>query len=373
MLVTIAIVSYRARHFLEQTLLSALEALAGAGGDGEIIVVDNNSADGTIEHVAPRFEGKVAFILNSSNQGFAKANNQAIAAARGEFTLILNPDTIIGSGTLREAVEWMRSHPECGAAGVRMIDGDGAFLPESKRGFPTPWVSFCKIFGLSRIFPMSPTFARYHMRYLDERQPHQVDILAGAFILARTRLLRQLGGFDEDFFMYGEDVDLSYRMARAGSQNWYLPITIIHYKGESTRKDSTRYVRVFYQAMLIFFRKHYPGYSAAYSAMIHLAVYASAAAAIIKRAAAWPFRRARRRAGRKLWRIISTDPAPIAALLGQQAEMCALSPTDVVIDDRCHTYQQIIDTIDSMADGRRRFHVYSGRNQILISPKMTQA
>ena len=372
MLVTIVIVNYRVKYFLEQTLQSAMEAIDGIDGDGEIIVVDNNSGDGSMEFVKSRFGSAVTYIENTVNTGFARANNQGIALAKGEYTLMLNPDTIIGRGTIKACVEWMRSHGDCGGVGVRMLDGNGVFLPESKRAFTTPWVSFCKIFGLSRLFPRSPLFARYHLRYLTEREPHQVDILAGAFMMARTSILRSIGGFDEDFFMYGEDIDLSYRIVKAGYHNYFLPTPIIHYKGESTKKDSMRYVRVFYEAMLIFYRKHYPGYSHFFSFLIHAAVYIRAAAAMLKRAIMAPFPKKKSGAGR-LWQVISNDPGPIYSALGADARLCALKPTDIVIDDRRHSYQQIIGIIDEKSDGRLRFHIYSGRDGIIISPKMAQA
>lgn len=276
--ISIVIVSYRVRYFLEQTLRAAQEALTGLSG--EIIVVDNNSADGTMEFVKPRFPD-VRFIENKENVGFGRANNQAIMQAQGEFTVILNPDTIITPACLQEPLQFMRSHPGCGATGLHMVNGQGRFLPESKRGFPTPWVSFCKIFGLSRLFPHSPLFAKYHLRYLSEHEAHRVDILSGAFMLCRTKLLQELGGFDPDFFMYGEDIDLSYRLLKGGWQNWYLPYDIVHYKGESTQKSSFRYVHTFYQAMLIFFRKHYSHLSILITLPVSIAIYAKATIALV--------------------------------------------------------------------------------------------
>ena len=268
--VSIVIVNYRVKYFLEQTVRSAKEALAGFSG--EIIVVDNNSGDDSIEHLRKCFPD-VIVIENRENAGFGRANNQGFAIARGKFTLILNPDTIIGSHTLRDCMDFYDKHADdCGGIGVCMLDGNGRFLPESKRAFPTPWVSFCKIFGLSSLFPKSPLFAKYHLRYLPYDRPHRVDILSGAFIFIRTDLLRSIGGFDEDFFMYGEDIDLSYRIVKAGYSNYYIPSPIIHYKGESTQKNSYRYVKVFYEAMQIFFRKHYPHYSLVYGAVIRFAI-----------------------------------------------------------------------------------------------------
>ena len=199
--VSIVIVNYRVKFFLEQTIRSAQEALRHL--DGEIIVIDNNSGDDSIPFLKQRFPD-VIYIENTENVGFARANNQGFEIAKGKYTLILNPDTIIGERTILDCINWYESHPDCGGIGVMMSDGNGVFLPESKRSFPTPWVSFCKIFGLSALFPYSPYFAKYHLRYLSKEQPHKVDILAGAYIFVRTDILQKCQGFDNDFFMYGE-------------------------------------------------------------------------------------------------------------------------------------------------------------------------
>ena len=181
--ITTVIVNYRLKYFLEQTLLSVEEAYTEV--DGRTIVIDNNSGDDSIAFLEERFPS-VTFIRNKENVGFARANNQGFELADTEFILVLNPDTIIGSDTLKDAVKWMDEHPECGAVGVKMIDGNGQFLPESKRSFPSTWNSFCKLFGLSSIFPKSRVFARYHLRYLHEDSPHEVPVLAVAFMLLRT-------------------------------------------------------------------------------------------------------------------------------------------------------------------------------------------
>lgn len=267
---TVVIVNYRVKYLLEQTLRSVEQAMQGL--TGEIIVVDNLSGDDSIAFSRERHP-QVTYIENQENVGFARANNQAIMQAHGEYTLILNPDTIITTQCLHDGLDWMRSHPKCGAIGARMMDGNGVFLPESKRSFPTPWVSFCKIFGLSKLFPRSPLFAKYHLRYLSDLEPQCIDILSGAYMLCRTSVLQQLGGFDEDFFMYGEDIDLSFRLLKGGWQNWYLPLPITHFKGKSTQKSDFRYVHVFYQAMLIFFRKHYSHLSFFYTLPVKAAIY----------------------------------------------------------------------------------------------------
>jgi len=230
----------------------------------EVYVVDNRSVDGSIEMVESRFPW-VKLIKNTENVGFSKANNQAIRMASGEYVLLLNPDTVIEEDTLRKVVQFMDEHPEAGGLGVKMVDGKGNFLPESKRGLPTPWVAFYKIFGLSSLFPRSKIFGRYHLGYLNNDEVHEVEILAGAFMLMRKSVLDKVGLLDEDFFMYGEDIDLSWRIIKGGYKNYYYPHTrIIHYKGESTKKSSVNYVFVFYRAMIIFARKHFasamPGY-----------------------------------------------------------------------------------------------------------------
>ncbi|MEY3367034.1 MAG: hypothetical protein RI973_189 [Bacteroidota bacterium] len=272
MQLSVIIVNYNVQYFLEQALLSVRKAADGL--EAEVFVVDNNSVDNSVAMVREKFP-EVILVANQQNTGFSTANNQAIRQARGRYLLLLNPDTVVREDTFRKCLEFMDSHPEAGALGVRMIDGSGKFLPESKRGFPSPFVAFCKTFGLSRLFPTSKVFNRYHLGYLDERETHEVDVLAGAFMLLRREALEKSGLLDEAFFMYGEDIDLSYRIVQAGYKNYYFAgTTIIHYKGESTKKGSLNYVRTFYQAMIIFARKHFRGREARlFIAMIHGAIY----------------------------------------------------------------------------------------------------
>jgi GT2 family glycosyltransferase len=227
--------------------------------EAEVWVVDNASSDGSVEYLRRIFPF-VHFIANLKNAGFAKANNQALEACKGEYVLFLNPDTLLPEDCLTECLSFINQKVEAGALGIRMVDGRGKFLPESKRSFPNPVTSFYKLIGLSSLFPKSKTFARYALGYLNEFQNHEVDVLAGAFILAKKDVLIKLGGFDEAFFMYGEDIDLSYRILKAGYKNYYFSgSSIIHFKGESTRKGSLNYVKMFYQAMHIFVQKHYGG------------------------------------------------------------------------------------------------------------------
>ncbi len=370
--ITVVIVSYRAKHFLAQTLRSVRESLKGL--QGEVIVVDNHSADDTMAYVKPKFP-EVTFIENKENVGFARANNQAISQARGRYTLILNPDTIVTPESMNASLRWMDQHPQCGAIGLHMIDGNGQFLPESKRAFPTPWVSFCKIFGLSKLFPRSPYFAKYHLRYLDEHQPHAIDILAGAYMFCRTDLLKRIGGFDEDFFMYGEDIDLSFRLAQEGFSNWYLPVNILHYKGESTKKDSMRYVKVFYEAMLIFYRKHFPRFRALVYPFIKLGVLVRQGMAIARRL----FSRVLAKksgsaiADRAPWVILSSTPEAVAKAAGisrYATELPKAGAANVLIDDESHTYQQIVDAIAGNHRKDVYFHIFASESGMVITPKM---
>jgi GT2 family glycosyltransferase len=279
---SVVIVNYNVKYFLEQCLHSVRRAMDGL--EGEVFVVDNNSVDGSVSEIRRKFPG-VEVIENRENLGFSRANNQAIRRARGRYVLLLNPDTVVEEDTFRKCVDFMDNHPDAGALGVKMIDGKGAFLPESKRSLPTPGVSFCKMFGLASLFPRSRRFGKYHLGYLDRDEIHQVEVLAGAFMFIRKETLDKTGLMDESFFMYGEDIDLSYRITRAGYRNYYFPeTTIIHYKGESTRKGSLNYVRMFYQAMIIFARKHFTSRRArTFSMLIKLAIYFRAALSIGRR------------------------------------------------------------------------------------------
>ncbi len=247
-------------------------------------MVDNNSIDDSVELVKTKFP-EVKLIENKTNFGFSRANNQAIKLANGKYILLLNPDTVVAEDTFEKVISFMDNHPNAGGLGVKMLDGKGNFLPESKRGLPTPLVAFYKIFGLSTFFPKSKTFGKYHLGFLDKDKTHEVDVLSGAFMLLRKESLDKIGLLDEDFFMYGEDIDLSYRVIKGGYKNYYFSETsIIHYKGESTKKSSVNYVFVFYKAMIIFAKKHFSQSNARlFSFFINLAIYIRAAMAICYR------------------------------------------------------------------------------------------
>jgi O-antigen biosynthesis protein len=281
-ILSVVIVNYNVCHFLEQCLRSVEKACANI--EAEVIVVDNNSVDGSVPMVREKFPW-VKVIANKENTGFSRANNQAILQSEGEYVLLLNPDTVVEEDTFTKCIDFMDQHEDAGGLGVYMVDGKGQFLPESKRSMPTPAVAFYKIFGLSSLFPGSKRFGRYHLGYLDKHKTHEVEVLSGAFMMLRRAALDKTGLLDETFFMYGEDIDLSYRITQSGYKNYYYPGTrIIHYKGESTKKSSINYVFVFYQAMIIFARKHFSGkHARMFSLLINLAIYFRAAIAITRR------------------------------------------------------------------------------------------
>ncbi|MGE0637149.1 MAG: glycosyltransferase family 2 protein [Bacteroidia bacterium] len=282
MQLSIIIVNYNVEYFLEQCLHSVRAAMKNL--EAEVFVVDNNSVDGSVEMVRNKFP-EVKLIANKENLGFSKANNQAIRQSTGKYVLLLNPDTVVEADTFTKCVAFMDLHSDAGGLGIKMLDGKGNFLPESKRGLPTPMVAFYKIFGLSALFPKSKRFGKYHLGFLDKEETNEVEILSGAYMLMRKEALDKVGLLDEDFFMYGEDIDLSYRIIKGGWKNYYYPeARIIHYKGESTKKSSVNFVFVFYNAMIIFARKHFSQQNAkTFSFLINIAIYIRAGAAILRR------------------------------------------------------------------------------------------
>lgn len=285
MLLSVVIVNYNVKSFLDQCLSSVGQSLGmEQGRDFEVFVVDNHSVDGSVEMVKEKYPW-VNLLVNPDNPGFAKANNQAIRISRGKYVLLLNPDTLIENDTLRKCVDFMESHPDAGGLGVKMIDGQGRYLKESKRGLATPRTSFYKITGLCRLFPRSKRFAAYYMGHLDPGKTNPVEILSGAFMMMRRETLDKVGLLDETFFMYGEDIDLSYRILLGGYRNYYFPQTrIIHYKGESTKKGSLNYVLVFYKAMEIFAQKYFSkGRYRLYFQFIRLAIWLRAGISVLAR------------------------------------------------------------------------------------------
>lgn len=279
MKLSVVIVSYNVKYYLEQCLESLRRALEGI--DSEVYVVDNHSKDDSVNYLKRRFR-EMNFVASNHNLGFARANNLAIKRAKGEYVLLLNPDTIVGENTIRESLSFMDMHPDAGGLGVKMLKCNGEKAMESRRGLPSPLTAFYKMCGLCGRFPESRRFGRYYMSYLPWDVPVRIEVISGAYCLLRHEAIRKVGMLDEDFFMYGEDIDLSYRLLKGGYENWYLPVPILHYKGESTQKSSFRYVHVFYEAMLIFFRKHYRHLSFWISIPVKLAIYVKAMFALFK-------------------------------------------------------------------------------------------
>ncbi|MCZ2394097.1 MAG: glycosyltransferase family 2 protein [Chitinophagales bacterium] len=285
MKLSIVIVNYNVKHFLYQALTSVFQSTTQF--DFEVFVVDNASTDGSVEMIAQHFP-HVQLTASIENLGFSKGNNLAIKKCNGEYILLLNPDTIVREDTFQQVVDFMDKHADAGALGVKMLDGQGIFLPESKRGFPTPKVAFYKMSKLSELFPKSKIFNQYHLGFLDQNQIHEVDVLSGAFMLLRKSVLDLTGLLDEDYFMYGEDIDLSYRIQKVGYKNYYFPhAPIIHFKGESTKKGTLNYVKIFYKAMIIFAQKHFQHQGeTGYVLLLTIAIYFRAAIALINRISA---------------------------------------------------------------------------------------
>ena len=286
MVLSVIIVNYNVKYFLEYCLVSVVKAMKNI--EGEIFVVDNNSSDGSKQFFCNKFP-HINFTWNGGNEGFAKANNKALLKASGDYILFLNPDTIVAEDSLEKCIAFIKSKNNQIACGVKMIDGTGKFLKESKRAFPGPLTSLFKLSGLTALFPKSKIFSKYHLGFLDENSNHEVDVLAGAFMMVPKEIAKEVGGFDESFFMYGEDIDLSYRIQQAGFKNFYFAETsIIHFKGESTRKGSLNYVKMFYNAMSVFVKKHYGGAKAGlFNLLIQIAIFLRAALAAISRVLKW--------------------------------------------------------------------------------------
>ena len=252
MQLSVIILNYNVSKFLEQCVLSVQNALTTI--DAEIIVIDNNSQDNSCAMMKQRFP-EIKLIENKQNLGFPKGNNIGVAAAKGEYICILNPDTVVAEDTFLKVLAFAKKQKNLGIVGCKLIDGTGNFLPESKRGIPTPFVAFTKITGLYKIF--SKSFGKYYAQQLSENETGKVEILVGAFMLMKRDLYLEIGGFDEKCFMYSDDIDLSYMVLQKGKSNYYFNETsVIHYKGESTLKDGT-YMRRSREAMNFFYKKHF--------------------------------------------------------------------------------------------------------------------
>ena len=277
MKISVVIVNYNVKYYVGQCIDSVRRALQGI--DSEIIVVDNHSRDGSVDYLS-KIEG-VRIIESGHNLGFSKANNIAIRQSTAEYVLMLNPDTIVAEDAIRMIIDFADSHPQAGGIGVRMHNDWGTTARESRRGLPSPMTSFYKMIGLSKRLPQHRKFGRYYMGWLPWDSPSRIEVVSGACFLVRRKALDEVGLMDEDYFMYGEDIDLSYRLLKGGWENWFVPADIIHYKGESTQKTSFNYVHVFYNAMLIFMRKHYSHLSWLIIWPLQIAVYFIALLALI--------------------------------------------------------------------------------------------
>ena len=370
MKLSVIIVSYKVPYFVEQCINSVRRATKNM--DCEIFVVDNHSADGTVDYLRQCFGNSIILIDSNHNLGFACANNMAIRQAKGDYVLLLNPDTFVGEDAIKQAVCFMDEHPKAGGVGVMMHNSNGTIAPESRRALPTPWVSFLKMLGLSR---------RYYMSHLSWDHAERIDVMSGAFCLLRHSILKEIGLLDEDFFMYGEDIDLSYRILKGGYENWYVPARIVHYKGESTQKSSFRYVHVFYQAMLIFFRKHYGHLTLLVTLPIKAAIYLRAFMALVPMQY-WRMRRA-------LGFYDKNDNWPMYVFVGSSemhqacralAQRKALTARYADVDEKvvpakkqCVVYDTEIFSFEEIisrasADGLSLIGTFSTKTNILITP-----
>ena len=282
MKVSVIIVNYNVQYFLEVCLHATLRALQRT--TGEIIVVDNNSTDGSVAMMKEKFPS-VRIVENKDNKGFGKANNQGVAMAGGEYLLFLNPDTVVPEDFFEKTVTYMEAFPQVGCLGPKLLEGKGHFAPECKGSFPALMVGIYKTTGIGKLFSKSPYFNKYYAVHIDEDETAEVDVLMGCCMLLRKAVLDKIQvAFDEDFFMYGEDIDLSYRVQKAGYKNIYFPETsIIHYKGESTKKSSLSYVRVFNEALSLFVKKNYPASKARlFNLFINVGIFLRAIITVIK-------------------------------------------------------------------------------------------
>ena len=384
---SIVIVNYNVKHYVEQCLHSVFRSKCPFSF--EVFVVDNVSSDGSIPYLKERYP-QVHFIQNSENVGFARANNQAIRQSVGRYVLLLNPDTIVAENTLADSIRLMDDHPDAGGSGTRMLRTDGSFAFESRRGLPTPFVAFCKMSGLTKLFPRSRTFGRYYMRYLDENEVNEIEVISGAYMMLRREALDKIGLLDETFFMYGEDIDLSYRLLKGGYHNCYSPSPILHYKGESTEKSSFRYVYTFYKAMQLFFNKHFRRYGLLVSLPISLAIWVRSGFAFLGNQFRHDDRSRREPTACRPLLVGSAEmlsaavalcqrrfpDVPVACLEGTEATLpdghvgrCDLwkSCDQVVYDTDSYSYEAILRNLSRTADKGLKLGLWSARTGLIIT------
>jgi GT2 family glycosyltransferase len=332
MKLSVIIVSYNVRHYLAQCLDSVVRATVGMEAD--IWVVDNQSQDGSVTYLRELFP-QVHYIENEENVGFSRANNQAIRLSQGEYVLLLNPDTIVGEDVLHGCVNFLDQHPEAGATGTMMLNRNGSFAKESRRGVPTPATSFYKLCGLCSLYPHSRRFGKYNMCYLDKNASTEIEIISGAFFMLRREALEQVGLLSEEYFMYGEDIDLGYSLLKAGWKNFYQPLPILHYKGESTLKTSFRYVHSFYNAMLIFFNRHFRKRYRLLSLLIRLAVVLQGTLFMLRQQLCRPFRRKHNEQDEQRRLLFIGSDSAFTAL----QELCRQTPLCI---ERIKDYQEAV-------------------------------
>ena len=386
---TVIIVNYNVKFYVEQCLHSLRKALADV--DAEVYVVDNHSHDGSVEYLQERFP-QLNIIACMHNYGFAYANNVAIKQSQSEYVLLLNPDTFVAENAIQTMLNFMDEHPQTGGIGVQMLGADGQKAMESRRGLPSPMVSFYKMSGLCARFPQSKRFGKYYLSYLLWDAPARIEVISGACMMVRREAFDKVGLLDEDYFMYGEDIDLSYRILKAGYENWYVPCQILHYKGESTHKSSFRYVHVFYQAMLIFFRKHYRHTRFWVSFPIKTAIYFKALTAllsiqtrVLRRALALRPRRKQQpayrfygsqtsclaiqqMAKRKGLSVECTVANEQTQPLGHAtAEETLAQPTVMVYDSSVYSYQTILEIMSKHPQKNITLGLFNPETQLLIT------
>ena len=253
--ISVIIVNYNVKEYLAQLLLSLERALQTISH--EIIIVDNHSIDGSVQFLKDK-NFKVRIIENDENLGFGRANNQALKICKGKYVVLINPDTVVQEDTFSRMIDFFDNTPDASVATCKIIDPAGNFSVDCRHSIPTPSVALWKVLGLSKLFPKSRIFGQYNMTYLNSDQTYSIPAISGSFMMMKKEVLDQVGLFDEQFFMYCEDIDLCHRITQAGFKIYYFPETqIIHYKGESTKKDNLDYVKTFNKSLYQFFQKYY--------------------------------------------------------------------------------------------------------------------
>ncbi|MBB6276123.1 glycosyltransferase family 2 protein [Porphyromonas circumdentaria] len=347
---TIVIVNYKVPHFVAQCLDSVAKAITSI--DAEVWVVDNASGDGSVDLLRERFPW-CNIVANSDNIGFARANNQVLKKTYSEYALLLNPDTLIGESTLKECISFMENHRDAGALGVRMMNAQGSFLPESKRGEVTPFVAFCKITGLGNLFPKSSLFNRYYLGHLSNEVVCEAPILSGAFMFMRREALQEANYLDERYFMYGEDIDLSYSILKRGYKNYYLPIPILHYKGESESASANpdRYLGAFYGAMELFYNKYHKG------------------SWLSRRLMRWAVLLQKKRGKKTLIKRKKENLTPIIATHLSQEELDSIPAGSFLQIERAfYSYDELLDLIRSLEGRGVTVLIYDENRSVTLGP-----